>query len=193
MGSDCRFGHRGLGTPDMLKRYAHNYGYEVEVIDKLTSRGEKISSTIIRRLIERGDIKRANELLMYPYFFYGEVVHGREIGRTLSIPTVNLVPRENKLIAPNGVYFSSVELDGRKYRAITNIGRKPTIEGKKAENIGIETYIYDFNRDVYGMELTVSLYEFLRSEMYFDSLEDLKVQLNEDVKKGEIWHKKNPL
>ena len=191
MGSDCRFGHRGIGTPDMLRRYAHNYGYEVEVIDYLTSQGEKISSSNIRRLIEQGDIGKANELLMKPYFFYGEVVHGNEIGRKLSIPTVNLVPKENKLIVPNGVYFSIVNIDGENYRAITNIGTKPTVEGEASDRIIIESHIYDFNKDIYGKEVTVSILDFLRPEMTFSSLDALKDQLKRDVQQGEIWHKKH--
>lgn len=192
MGSDCRFGHRGIGTPEMLKRYAHNYGYEVEVIDYLTDDGEKISSSNIRKYIERGELTKANELLMRPYFFYGEVVHGNEIGRKLSIPTVNLVPKESKLIVPNGVYFSVVNVDGKKYRAITNIGIKPTIGGEDSDRIIIESHLYDFDRDIYGKEVTVSILDFHRPEMKFPSLDALKDQLKKDVKQGEIWHKKHP-
>ncbi len=192
MGSDCRFGHRGIGTPEMLRRYAHNYGYEVEVIDKLTEDGDKISSTMIRHYIEQGELKKANNLLMYPYFFYGEVVHGNEIGRTISIPTVNLTPKENKLLVPNGVYFSRVDIEGVKYNSITNIGRKPTIEGQGVERITIESHIYDFDRDIYGKEVTVSILDFLRPEKKFKSLDALKEQLHKDIKQGEIWHKKNP-
>lgn len=193
MGSDCRFGHRGIGTPDMLKRYAHNYGYEVEVIDYITSNGEKISSTKIRRYIEQGELNKANELLMRPYFFYGEVVHGNEIGKKLSIPTVNLVPKESKLIVPNGVYFSTVRVDGVDYKAITNIGVKPTIESDDAGKIIIESHIYDFDKDIYGKEVTVSILDFLRPEQKFSSLDALKEQLRRDIQQGEIWHKKHPL
>jgi riboflavin kinase/FMN adenylyltransferase len=191
MGSDCRFGHRGSGTPDMLRRYAHNYGYEVEVIDRLTRNGEMISSTMIRSLVEQGNIAKANKLLMRPYFFYGEVVHGRELGRKLSIPTVNLIPKESKLLVPNGVYFSTVEIDGVRYNSITNIGSKPTVEGDSSRRIIIESHIYDFDRDIYGKELTVSILDFLRPEKKFDSIDALKEQLINDVHQGEIWHKKH--
>ena len=192
MGSDCRFGHRGVGTPDMLARYAHNYGYEIEVIGKYEMGGERVSSTRIRDFIEKGDIVRANELLLYPYFFYGTVVEGNKLGRTIGIPTVNLVPRESKLLPPNGVYYSRVELSGRKYNAISNIGRKPTLGGGNYTAIGIETYIYDFDRDAYGEELTVSLYEYVRPEMRFASLDELKNRLESDIRSGENWHKNNP-
>ena len=188
MGRDCRFGHRGVGTPDMLARYAHNYGYEVKVIDKLMAGEERISSTRIREFIEKGDIASANELLIYPYFFYGTVVEGNKLGRQLGIPTVNLVPKESKLLPPNGVYFSQVELNGEKHKAITNIGRKPTLGGSSTM-IGIETYIYDFDREIYGEELAVSLFEFVRPEMRFDSIEELKEQLDKDIAEGEKWHK----
>lgn len=192
MGSDCRFGHRGLGDGKMLKQYAHNYGYEVKIIDKLESGGLKISSTAIRESIERGDIVSANKMLLHPYFFYGEVVHGMRIGRTLGMPTVNLVPKEDKLLPPNGVYFSGVEYNGICYRAITNIGRKPTIESGNKNMTGVETYIYDFHDQIYGKELTISLYEFLRPEIKFDSIDALKEQLNRDVSEGEKWHKNHP-
>ena len=124
--------------------------------------------------------------------FYGEVMHGRGIGRTFGIPTVNLVPMEDKLLPPNGVYYSGVEYEGVRYNAITNIGRKPTVEGSNAASIGIETYIYDFDTQIYGKELTVSLYEFLRPEYRFASLDALKEQLGHDVLQGEKWHKKHP-
>ncbi len=189
MGSDCRFGHRGMGTPDMLRNYAHNYGYEVQVIDRLDVDGQKISSTSIREYIRRGDIDRANELLMHPYFFYGEVINGRKLGRKLGVPTVNLRPEKNKLLVPNGVYFSQVDRDGKKYRALTNIGERPTVEGDNAHTIGIETYIYDFDEQIYGEELTVSLLGFHRPELKFPSVDDLKEQLHEDIRAGENWHK----
>lgn len=192
MGGDCRFGHRGVGTPDMLARYAHNYGYEIEIIDKYMMGGDRVSSTRVRDFIEKGDIAEANELLLYPYFFYGTVVEGNKLGRTIGIPTVNLVPREIKLLPPNGVYYSRVELNGERYNAISNIGRKPTLGGGNGTLIGIETYIYDFDRNVYGEELTVSLYEYVRPEMKFDSLDELKNRLDSDIRSGENWHKNNP-
>ncbi|MCR5419436.1 MAG: bifunctional riboflavin kinase/FAD synthetase [Lachnospiraceae bacterium] len=189
MGRDCRFGHRGLGTPEMLKRYSHNYGYEVEVIEKYEYDGDIISSTIIRKAIQNGDIITANKLLLYPYFFYGEVVHGNKLGRQLGMPTVNLIPKDLKLLVPNGVYFSTVEYNGKIYNAITNIGRKPTVEGVNSDKTGIETYIYDFDEQIYGEMLSVSLYDFLREEIHFESLDLLKKQIEEDVNKGKIWHK----
>ena len=191
VGSDFKFGHRGLGDGAMLERCAHEHGYEVKIMDKLTGGSGVISSTAIRECIEKGDIPAANDMLLYPFFFYGEVMHGRRIGRTLGMPTVNLVPKEDKLMPPNGVYFSGVEYEGRRYGAITDIGRKPTVE-KDGAAVGIETYIYDFSGEIYGEELTVSLYEYLRPEIKFDSLDALKKQLECDVAEGEKWHKNHP-
>ncbi|MCR5357876.1 MAG: bifunctional riboflavin kinase/FAD synthetase [Lachnospiraceae bacterium] len=190
-GKDLKFGQGGRGTVETLKEHAAEHGYEVTVIDKLMTNGWEISSTLIRECIERGDIADANDMLLHPYFFYGEVVHGRRIGRTLDMPTVNLIPKEDKLLPPNGVYFSRVEYNGITYDSITNIGRKPTVEGDRAA-IGIETYIYDFDSQIYGEELTVSLLKFLRCEMRFDSLDSLKEQLKKDVAEGEKWHKNHP-
>ncbi len=189
MGNDCRFGHRGMGNAEMLARYAHNYGYEVEVLDKIRQNGVEISSTAIRSCVETGRIGSANEMLLYPYFFLGEVIKGRQLGRTMGMPTVNLRPLAGKLLPPSGVYFSSVEIGGVKYNAITDIGCKPTVEDEKDPPIGVETYIYDFDKQIYGEEISVSLYEFHRSEMKFDSLEALEKQLEKDVALGEKWHK----
>lgn len=191
VGSDFKFGHRGLGDGVMLERYSNERGFKVEIMDKLTGGEGVISSTLIRECIEKGDIPAANDMLLYPYFFYGEVMHGRRIGRTLGMPTVNLIPKEDKLMPPNGVYFSAVEYDGRRYEAITNIGRRPTVE-KDGASVSIETYIYDFSGEIYGEELTVSLYEFLRPELEFGSLEALREQLKKDVAEGKKWHKNHP-
>ena len=102
------------------------------------------------------------------------------------MPTLNLLPPENKLLPPLGVYYSGVWLKGRYYRAISNIGYKPTIE-EEVKRLGVETYLYDFDGDVYGEEIEVSLYEFRRPERKFDSVEGLKAQLREDIAAGEAY------
>lgn len=177
VGEDFRFGKARRGNVGMLKKYASHYGYDIKIFHKLKSHDEIISSTLVRQKIENGEIKRANELLGENYFIMGEVVHGNKIGRTLNMPTANIVPESDKVLMPSGVYASTVELDGRVYKSVTNVGRKPTV-GINA--IGVETYIFDFDEDIYGKNIKVNFYEFLRPEKKFPDLTELKNQMGLD-------------
>jgi riboflavin kinase/FMN adenylyltransferase len=109
----------------------------------------------------------------------GKVEHGNRIGRTLGFPTVNLVPDKSKLLPPSGVYASYVIYRGRKYRSISNVGCKPTVADEQI--FGVETYIYDFNNDIYGEDIEVYLQEFRRPEQKFNSVEELRAQLMRDI------------
>ena len=124
-----------------------------------------------------------NQLLGYTYSVTGEVLHGRQIGRTLGMPTTNLIPKEEKLLPPNGVYATRTEIEGEFYEGITNIGYKPTVGGETRR--GVETYLFDWDKDLYGKEITVHFYGFERAECKFASLEQLKKRIEQDV----IWGK----
>ncbi|HKM21928.1 MAG TPA: bifunctional riboflavin kinase/FAD synthetase [Lachnospiraceae bacterium] len=187
-GTDCRFGHKGLGDRVLLQKYGELYQYETVIVTKELYQGQEISSSFIRGEIESGSMELANEMLMMPYSLIGEVVHGRKFGRTLGMPTVNLIPEEHKLLPPNGVYLSKVSCNGVLYDGITNIGCKPTVDGDIKN--GVETYIYQFHQDVYGDVVVVSLLEYQRPEMKFPSVEDLKQQMQSDIVSGEQWHTK---
>ena len=194
VGSDCKFGYKGLGNGELLKSYGEQYGFDTVIVDKMIYQGREISSTFVREEIEAGHIETANQLLLRPYLFYGKVVHGRKLGRTLGMPTVNLLPEAEKLLPPSGVYFSRVSHMGQEYRAITNIGCKPTVseaDGKSRPVMGVETFIYNFSDEIYGDYLYVSLYKFVRGEMKFASVEALKEQMQKDIRKGEKWHKEH--
>ncbi|MCR4924482.1 MAG: bifunctional riboflavin kinase/FAD synthetase [Lachnospiraceae bacterium] len=194
-GPDLRFGKGGKGNVAMLNEYCmegKNSKPELNVIEKVNYNGSEISSSRIREAIMRSDIEEANEMLLAPYTFYGRVSHGRKLGRTLGMPTVNLLPRAEKLLPKSGVYFSRVRHMGVEYRSITNIGTKPTVvKSGEMEGpvMGVETYLYNFNKEIYGDRLMVSLYHFLRPEIKFESVDKLKLQMEEDIKKGEKWHK----
>ena len=121
-----------------------------------------------------------------PYHVGGTIVHGRKLGRTLGMPTVNQIPPKEKLLPPNGVYYSYVMLEGKKMPSITNIGTKPTVKNDIV--MGVETYIYNFNENVYGEELEVYLLSFKRPEMRFESVEALKQQMAEDIAAGRKYH-----
>ena len=181
-GTDVSFGDKGRGDQHLLRSLSRELGYELDLIDKVRLDGEEISSTRVRLEIADGNMPMARRLLGSGYSISGIVEHGRHIGHTIGVPTINILPPDNKLLPPYGVYSSNVYLDGVVYKGMTNIGRKPTISEK--EKVGVETYIYDFNEDVYGKLMEVELLEFLRPEMKFDSIEDLKKQIQSDLKRA---------
>lgn len=182
VGTDFRFGKNRLGDVELLKRKSKNYHYELKVIEKKKMYGEIISSTRIRALIKRGDIKTANELLGRAFSFSGEIIHGNHLGHSVGMPTINIKPDESKLLPPFGVYASDTELDGVTYRGITNIGVKPTISDNNT--VGVETWLFGLNKDVYGHVAKVKLLDFIRPEMKFASLEEVKMQVNIDAKRA---------
>lgn len=181
-GTDLSFGAKGAGNAGLLRRMGPELGFEVKTIDKVCMEGEEVSSTLVRREVEEGDMERAQRLLGMPYMIAGEVVRGNQVGRTLGFPTVNVLPGEEKLLPPNGVYFSQVRCGDRVYRAISNVGYKPTVTDRKV--MGVESYLYDFEGDMYGKHVEVYLHKFRRPERRFDSLEALRRQLQEDIAAG---------
>lgn len=186
-GTDLSFGKKGAGNAALLYRFAKECGYQVEIIDKVSLNGEEISSTLIREAVEVGEMEKVTALLGTPYQVTGTVAHGRKLGRTLGMPTVNILPPEGKLLPPNGVYYSRVWLFHVCYPAISNIGYKPTVSEEKV--MGVETYLYDFDEDVYGREITVELLAFKRPEMKFSGIGDLKRQMHLDIEQGKVFHK----
>ena len=130
-----------------------------------------------------GDIEKANDLLGRNYFIEGTVIHGNALGRTLNMPTANIVPDKSKLLLPSGVYASKVKIEGdsQVYKGVTNVGRKPTI-GRY--DIGVETCLLDFDRDIYGKKITVEFYEHIRHEKKFPGLDELKNQMEKDKERA---------
>lgn len=185
VGTDFHFGHNRIGDYRLLQEKAEQFGYEVIVLDKMQSDGKDISSTYIREYIKEGNIEKANELLGYPYFVQGIVEHGNEIGRTIGFPTINLIPDEDKLLPPFGVYITRVFIGGEEYCGITNVGCKPTIEGENP--VGVETHVLDFSDDVYDMQVEVEFLHRIRAEEKFGSIEELKAQLQQDIKIAKIY------
>ena len=178
-GTDVSFGGKGRGDQHLLKYMSKELGFELCLIDKVMLDGEEVSSTRVRNHVADGDMPMAKRLLGNDYSVCGIVEHGKHLGSTIGIPTVNILPPVGKLLPPFGVYSSIVVIDGQKYKGMTNIGRKPTVSS--ANQVGVETYIYDFDEDVYGKNIEVRLLEFKRPEMKFDSVEDLKAQMEKDI------------
>ena len=179
VGDDFRFGYKRSGDYHTLQEYEEEYGYKTIVIDKLKDSNRDISSTYVREKIADGNIRKANELLGYKYFIKSEILHGRKLGRTIGVPTINMILPPHKLLPPNGVYVTEVLVDGKTYMGVTNIGCKPTVSNEQV--IGVETYIDDFNQDVYGEKIVVSFIQFIRPEQKFDSIEELREQMQSDI------------
>lgn len=186
VGSDFGFGYRRAGNAALLREMSRECGYELTVMEKIkTKEGLDISSTYIKELLKLGHMEQVNDLLGYVYSIQGEVVHGNHYGRTFGMPTINQIPEPNKLLPPNGVYVSQTEIDGVTYPSVTNIGVKPSIDG--AYPRGVETFIHDFNRDVYGRQAEVRLYSYARPEMKFASREDLIAQMHRDNETARLY------
>ena len=177
-GSDFGFGYKRKGNIDYLYSMEQIFGYQTVVFEKLTDNLDEISSTLIRKNISEGQINRVNHLLGYSYTIIGKVVHGNEIGRTINYPTANIIPERNKLLPPNGVYFTKVEIDGNEYKAITNIGTKPTVCDNR--QVVVETNVMNFSDDLYDKIITIRFYHYHRNEKKFTSLQELKHQISID-------------
>ena len=170
-GDDFHFGKGASGDTALLQRYCKDAGIRFEVVPPLLDDGAPVSSTRIRAALREGDIPLANRLLGYPYMTDGEVVHGRHLGRKLGFPTINQLFSPEDLIPRFGVYATIAEIDGKRYVGATDIGVKPTVGEGYAP--AAETYLLDFDGDLYGKNITLSYYAFLRGERKFSSLAEL--------------------
>ncbi len=178
-GTDVTFGDKGRGDQYLLRNMSKELGFELHLIDKVMLDGQEVSSTRVRNVIADGEMPMAKRLLGDDYSVSGIVEHGAHLGTTIGVPTVNVMPPDNKLLPPFGVYKSTVVIDDRAFRGMTNIGRKPTVSN--SGRVGVETYIYDFDEDVYGKFIEIRLLEFMRPEMKFDGVEQLKAQIHSDI------------
>ena len=174
-GEDFRFGKNAAGNADKLREFGEKYGIEVSIVGQVSLNGEAVSSTEIRRCIRNGDISKANAMLGYKYGYTLPVEHGFERGRTWNFPTINQAIPKGLVLPRFGVYCSKVEIGGRKYIGVTNIGVKPTVKVNIAPLA--ETYILGYEGDLYGRTVTVELYEFVREERVFDSFDELKAEI----------------
>ena len=179
IGSDFHFGYQRQGNYQVLQHFEEKYGYETIVLTKLQDSDRDISSTYVREELSVGNIRKANELLGYEYFLTSEVIHGRKLGRTIGIPTINMVLPPEKLLPPNGVYITRVQVGEKWYMGVTNVGCKPTVGDKNP--VGVETYIIDFCQDVYGRVITINFLDRIREERRFESIDDLKQQMSQDI------------
>lgn len=177
-GSDFTFGKGALGNVQTLINY---FGEDkVKTVELISyDGGEKLSSSKIKSLLESGDVIKVNELLGSNYFISGEVIKGKGLGRKLGFPTANLRPDKDKFLPKSGVYVTAVIIAGNFYSAITNVGEQPTVNG--SERL-IETYIDGFSGDLYGKRVSVYFIERLRDIVKFNGVEELKAQLEKDLR-----------
>lgn len=173
-GEDFRFGAGGRGTAALLQAECARLGVGCDCVAQVCMDGAPVSSTRIRALLEAGETAAAVRLLGHPHLLTGTVTQGKRIGRTLGIPTANLVPADGVLVPRYGVYAANAVFDGQTRRAVVNIGTRPTVNG---ENVTVEPWILDFDGDLYGHTLRLELLDFLRPERKFSSLEELKAEI----------------
>lgn len=194
-GKDVSFGKGGRGDLYLLEKLAGECGYQVLAVDKvqvsMEGRSIEVSSSLARELITAGKMELANSILCKPYSFCGTVERGTGIGHKDLLPTVNLVPEAGKLLPPRGVYVSRVCVEGVVYGGITNIGCKPTVSTEN--RIGIETFLYDFDGNLYDKPIEVSLLKWTRPEKTFSGLAELMEQLRQDEADGRAWFMEHPL
>jgi riboflavin kinase / FMN adenylyltransferase len=178
IGYDHMFGKDRQGSLETLARLSVSEGFGVKMIEEQRVGDKHVSSTTIRRFLESGNIAEANELLGAPYQLTGRVIEGDKRGRTIGFPTANLAIDENKLIPKNGVYVAEAIVDGKMYRAMANIGFRPTVKNEAL--LSIEVHLLNFAGDLYGKSLSLLLLSRIRDEKKFPDLEVLKKQLAQD-------------
>ena len=177
-GHDFRFGNRGEGNARLLEAYCAENHMPCAVVPEQKLGDVTVSSTYIRSLLEKGKMEEAEKFLGHPHILTGEVVSGRKLGRTLGIPTANLSIPEGVINLPFGVYACKARTEKGEYLAVTNIGNRPTVGGHR---ITVEPWLLDFDGDLYGKELTLSFYSFLRAEEKFPSLDALKAEIQKNA------------
>lgn len=187
-GSDFRFGYRGEGTAQLLQESCESAGIPCRIVEQVEKEGIRVSSTYIRTLLEQGRMERATEFLGHPHILSGEVLHGRQLGRTIGIPTANLHIPQGVIVPKFGVYACKARLeDGQTYLAVTNVGNRPTVDGK---TVTVEAWLPEFQGDLYGKKLTLEFYSFLRPEQKFPDLDALRSEIQKNrLQAGKFFEK----
>ena len=177
IGDDFRFGANREGDFSFLQQWGEKNNIVVEKTKTFSLNGERVSSTRIRGALTNANFEHAKELLGQPYTFYGKVVYGQQLGTQLGVPTANLWLPKNKLPIA-GVYIVKVDLEGKTYGGIANMGVRPTVDG---QNPVLEVHIFDFSKSIYGKKINVEFLKKLRDEKKFNGLDELKEQIFKDI------------
>ncbi|UZW12325.1 bifunctional riboflavin kinase/FAD synthetase [Clostridium pasteurianum] len=183
VGFNYRFGNKNLGDVELLKKFSEIYNFKLYVINPIEYNDNVISSTRIRTAISEGKIEDVNHMLLKPYMLKGKVMYGKRLGRTIGFPTANLDYNKDFVIPKGGVYYTLVKYENKVYKGITNIGTNPTV----GENeLTIETHILNFDDNIYNKNIKVYFIDRIREEKKFNSLEELKKQLERDKKFADL-------
>ena len=185
-GHDFRFGYRGEGDARKLKTACEELGMPCIIVPQQSVDGIRISSTHIRQMLENGNLEAAIRFLGHPHLLTGEVVPGKQLGRTIGIPTANLHLPPELLVPKFGVYACLVRFGGKTYPAVTNIGTRPTVNGG---GVTVEPWILDFSGDLYGQQITLEFHKFLRPEMKFPSLDALQAEIRKNAEETREFFK----
>ena len=179
VGEDYCFGENRKGNVETLIKIGKEKGITVLRIPDIIVDGKRVSSSRIREFLKSRNIKNANLLLNRAYYILGNVSEGNKLGRTIGFPTANIIPASNKLLPPDGVYITKTKYNGIIYNSITNIGKNPTVNNNS--NRTIETFIFDFNGDLYDKEIKVMFLDWIRYIKKFSSINELKEQISKDI------------
>ena len=179
IGPDWRFGRNAAGTAETAKDYGDSHGFDVTVVEKQLLDGEKISSTAIRTAILDGRFEDAQVLLGRPFTIYGDVVHGRKVGRRIGFPTANIVPHQD-ILPPHGVFAVEAEIDGAIIPGAAYYGHR-SLDPDTEQQYFLETYLFDFDEDIYDHQIGVRLVAFIRPDQRFDDEDELKAQIQKDT------------
>jgi len=187
VGKDFRFGKDRKGDTALLKKLSNKYHYKLSIIGHIKNKKTnlKFSSSLIRKNINEGSFEKVSEALGRNWFMQGKIVKGNQKARLINFPTANM-KTENHILPKKGVYCVNVVFQGNLYRGIANFGERPTVKGV---NLLLETHIFEFNRDIYGKELTVEFLTFIRPEKKFKDFKSLTNQIQKDVIKAKKYHK----
>lgn len=172
-GHDFRFGYRGEGNTEKLTAKCAELGIGCDIIPKVELDGTVVSSTYIRELIARGDMEEACRFLGHPHVMSGTVLHGRKLGRTIGVPTINMRIPDGVLPPKFGVYSTRVHLDGETWLGVTNVGVRPTVDRSAEPAVSVETYVLDFDRQIYGRQARLDFHAWLRPEQKFRDVKEL--------------------
>jgi riboflavin kinase/FMN adenylyltransferase len=181
IGADFALGKRREGDTEALRKLGEEMGFTVSVVPPLVLNGEIVSSTAIRQALAAGDMRKARELAGRPFSLHGKVVTGAGRGEGLGFPTANIEVGPEHALPPDGVYATRAHINGNAYPSMTNIGQCPTFGGCQRT---IETFLLDYQGDLYGRDLKIDIIDRLRDEKKFGSVDELKAQVAEDVSRG---------
>ncbi|MCI9070123.1 bifunctional riboflavin kinase/FAD synthetase [Clostridium sp.] len=182
VGFNFKFGYKNLGDIETLEKFQEEYKYKLYVMKPCKIQDEIISSTAIRKELLDGNVKKAFSMLSRPYMLSGKVIDGKKLGRTIGFPTANLEINKEKVIPKKGVYYTTVKIEEKIFKGITSVGNNPTVNGQE---LTLETYILDFNEDIYGKEINVYFIDRIRDEVKFNNINELVEQLKKDKKFAE--------